>query len=110
MAIERWNPRADHTKQERVLLVRLRKTRKLFAFLRDHRSEIFDDAFQAELMAMYRDTGAGKDPIPPALLAMGTILQGYHRVSDAEAVELLRFTPNDTGYFIGDGIDFCMSW
>jgi hypothetical protein len=75
MAIERWNPRRDYTKQENILLARLRRTRKLFAFLRDHRREIFDDAFQAELMAMYRDTGAGKDPIPPALLAMGIILQ-----------------------------------
>jgi hypothetical protein len=88
MAIERWNPRADYTRQENVLLVRLRKTRKLFAFLRDHRCEIFDEAFQTELMEMYRDTGAGKDPISPSLLAMGTILQGYHGVSDAEAVEL----------------------
>ena len=30
----------------------------------------------------------GKAPIAPSLLAMGTILQGYHGVSDAEAVEL----------------------
>ena len=37
---------------------------------------------------MYRDTGAGKEPVAPALMAMGLILQGYHGVSDAEAVEL----------------------
>ena len=88
MAIARWSPRRDYTKQEMFLLKRLRRTRKLFAFLREHRSELFDDGFQAELEGMYRDNGAGKDPIPPALLAMGIILQGYLGVSDAEAVEL----------------------
>lgn len=88
MAIKRWRPRRDCTKQEQVLLKRLRRTRKLFAFLRDHRDELFDDSFQAELESMYRDTGAGKPPIPPALLAMGILLQGYLGVSDAEAVEL----------------------
>ena len=48
---------------------RLTRTRKLFAFLRMHRHELFDDAFQEELESMYRDTGAGKDPVAPALLA-----------------------------------------
>ena len=76
------------TTQEEVLLRRLRRTRKLFGFLREHRTEIFDDAFQTELEAMYRDTGAGKDPIMPALLAMATLMQGYVGASDAEAVEL----------------------
>ena len=88
MAIDRWRPRQGHTKQEEVLLRRLRKGRKLFAFLRDYRHELFDDVFQAELESMYRDTGAGKDPTPPALLAMALLLQAYDGVSDAEAVEL----------------------
>jgi hypothetical protein len=88
MAIARWNPRSDYTKREDLLLRRLRKTRKLFAFLRDRRREIFDDAFQSELEAMYRNTGAGKDPTPPALLAMVVLLQSYQGTSDAEAVDL----------------------
>jgi hypothetical protein len=88
MAFERWTPRHDHTKQEERLLHRLRRTRKLFAFLRDHRQQLFDDAFQAELESMYRDTGAGQEPVPPALLAMIVLLQSYQGVSDAEAVEL----------------------
>lgn len=37
---------------------------------------------------MYRDTGAGKEPVAPALMAMALIVQGYLGVSDAEAVEL----------------------
>jgi hypothetical protein len=60
----------------------------LFAFLRLYRMQIFDDVFQAELEGMYRQTGAGLPPIPPAQMAMAVILQGYLGVSDAEAVEL----------------------
>lgn len=88
MAIERWRPKQATTRREEFLLRRLRRTRKLFAFLRDSRGELFNDDFQAELETMYRATGAGKQPIPPALLAMAVLLQGYLRVSDAEAVEL----------------------
>ena len=88
MACGRWEPRRSYTKQEEFILRRLRRTRKLFAFLRDHRDQIFDGSFQDELATMYRDTGAGKEPLPPALLAMACILQAYLGVSDAEAVEL----------------------
>jgi Transposase DDE domain/Transposase domain (DUF772) len=88
MAMARWNPRQTYTKAEEWLMRRLGRTRKLFAFLRAQRHALFDDAFQAELETMYRDTGAGKSPVPPALLAMVTLLQAYLGVSDAEAVEL----------------------
>jgi len=88
MSIERWRPRQAHTRQEEALLRRLCRTKKLFAFLREHRHELFDDTFQAELEGMYRSTGAGKEPVPPALLAMAVLLQSYHGVSDAEAVEM----------------------
>jgi hypothetical protein len=37
---------------------------------------------------MYRDTGAGKEPNPPAMMAMALLLQSYVGASDAEAVEL----------------------
>lgn len=43
---------------------------RLFAFLREVRHELFDEAFQAELETMYRGTGAGKVPVPPAMMAM----------------------------------------
>src|SRR5437588_11466122 len=86
MSIPRWNPSHTISEQEEFLLSRLRRTRKLFAFLRLQRHELFDEKFQDELAAMYRATGAGKPPCPPALLAMATLLQGYLRVSDAEAV------------------------
>jgi hypothetical protein len=88
MPVPRWSPPQQPTRQEEFLLRRLTRTRKLFGFLRLHRHELFDDAFQSELEAMYRDTGAGKDPLPPAQLAMAVLLQGYVGASDAEAVEL----------------------
>jgi hypothetical protein len=88
MTIARWNPPTAVSRQEQFILKRLQRTRKLFAFLRRHRHELFDDAFQQELASMYRDTGAGKDAKPPALMAMALLLQGYLGTSDAEAVEL----------------------
>ena len=86
--MERWKPREKLSKKEELLMKRLRRTRKLFAFLRLHRRELFDDGFQEELEGMYRATGAGVEPVPPAVLCMALILQGYLGVSDAEAVEL----------------------
>jgi len=88
MAIVRWTPEGKVSRQEEYLLKRCQKRRKLFAFLRQNRHRIFDDAMQQELESLYRDTGAGKEPLCPAMMAMAAILQGYHRVSDAEAVEL----------------------
>jgi len=87
VAIERWNPKRELSKQEERVIGRT-KSRKLLSFLRRHRHEIFSEEFQAELESMYRDTGAGKDPVAPALMAMATLLQDYLEVSDAEMVEL----------------------
>jgi hypothetical protein len=88
MSIKRWAPSTTITKKEAFLLKRLGRTKKLFGFLREVRSELFDDGFQAELEAMYRGTGAGKAAVAPGLMAMAVLLQAYAGVSDAEAVEL----------------------
>jgi hypothetical protein len=88
MEIKFWAPSQAYTDEEQLLLKRLRRTRKLFAFLREHRHELFDEEFQAELTQMYRGTGAGKEPVTPALMAMAVLLQEYVGASDAEAVEL----------------------
>ena len=88
MTTMRWQPPQVTSKQEEILLKRLCRTRKLFAFLRDCRHELFDEAFQAELETMYRGSDAGTAPVVSALLAMALVLQGYLGVSDAEAVEL----------------------
>jgi hypothetical protein len=86
--MDRWNPRVALTKQEQMILKRLVRVRALFGFFRRHRHELFDEAFQDQLEAMYRQTGAGDPPHPPALLCMALLLQGYVGASDAEAIEL----------------------
>lgn len=86
--MKRWEPTKELTKKEQLVMKRLLRTRKLFAFLRLHRHELFDEKFQSELENMYRQTGAGEEPVPPALLCAALILQAYHQISDAEAVEL----------------------
>jgi len=86
--MNRWTPPVTLTRKEEFLLKRLSRTKKLFAFLRLHRRELFDDAFQEELETMYRQTGAGSEPLPPARLCMVLLLQAYTGISDAEAVEL----------------------
>ena len=88
MAIKRWNPAQTVSRKEQFILGRLKRNGKLYAFLRLHRHQLFDDAFQVELEAMYRDTGAGKEAHPPAFMAMVLLLQSYAGASDATAVEL----------------------
>lgn len=86
--MDRWRPRVELTKQEKLLMKRLTRVRALFGFLRSNRHLLFDDAFQEQLEGMYRQTGAGDAPHPPAMLCMVVLLQGYVGASDAEAVEL----------------------
>ena len=91
MSIARWNPPEALSFVERRFVKRMARTGKLFAFLREQRHAIFDDALQNELAKMYRDTGAGAEAVAPALMAMATLLQGYLGASDAEMVELTIF-------------------
>jgi hypothetical protein len=86
--MQRWKPRVGLSTQEKHLMKRLVRVRALFGFLRLHRHELFDDAFQEQLEGMYRDSGAGAPPHAPAFLCMVVLLQGYVGASDAEAVEL----------------------
>ena len=86
--MERWKPTVEVSAREQRLLKLAGKSRKLFVFLREHRHELFDDGFQEELEAMYRQTGQGQSPRPPAMMCMGLLLQAYLQTSDAEAVRL----------------------
>lgn len=83
-----WKPPTEPSKQELLLLKRLARTRKLFGFLRRQRHRLFDERFQLELLAMYRDSGAGSPPVEPAKLCAAVLLQAYLGISDAEAVEM----------------------
>lgn len=86
--MKRWSPTVPCSEREARLLKLAGKSRKLLVFLRERRHEIFDEAFQAELESMYRNSGQGEEPQPPAQLCMAMLLQGYLQVSDAEAVRL----------------------
>jgi hypothetical protein len=61
----------------------------LHVFLREYRHEIFDEEFQKELSEIYRESKLGRPPVPPARLALATILQAYTGVSDDEAMEAM---------------------
>ena len=82
----RWTLRRDLSEREVRVAARLKRTGRLYVFLREVQPDLFDEAFQAELEAAY-GVPRGTEPIPPALLAMVTLLQAYDRVSDADAVE-----------------------
>jgi transposase len=71
---------------EQAVIKAVRRAR-LFVFLRLHRHELFDEQFQAELAQAYVDSPKGQPPVPPALLALATILQAYTGVSDDEVIE-----------------------
>ena len=60
----------------------------MFRFLREIGTELFASAFPEELAGRYRQTGAAKPPVPPALLAMAPVLQAETGVGDPAAVEL----------------------
>lgn len=88
MRPEVWQPPVEPSPAERVVMRAVRRA-KLFVFLREHRHELFDGEFQAELAAMYADSPKGQPPVPPAQLALATILQAYAGVSDDEVIEVL---------------------
>src|SRR5690242_19047371 len=91
--MERWNPGVKCSEREERLLRLAGKSRELFVFPREHRHEIFDETFQSELETMYRDSGQGEEPQPPALMCMAVLPRGYLQVSDAEAVRLSATDP-----------------
>src|SRR6202049_5272652 len=81
-----WQPPVALSEQEEQIVKRIRKA-KLFVFLRQHRHEVFDEAFQQELASLYREAERGQPPIAPAMLALALILQAYMGISDDEVVE-----------------------
>jgi hypothetical protein len=79
-------PPADLSPAELAVIKAVRRAR-LFVFLRGHRHELFSEEFQAELAQAYADKPKGQPPVPPAQLALATILQAYAGVSDDEVIE-----------------------
>src|SRR6266571_4921096 len=81
-----WQPPVDLSEQEEQIVKRIRRA-KLFVFLRHHRHELLEEAFQQELAGLYRASKRGQPPIAPAQLALAIIVQAYMGVSDDEVIE-----------------------
>ncbi len=84
-----WQPPHALAPQEEQIVRRIKRA-KLFIFLRQQRHLIFDSAFQEELAGCYADSAEGQPPIPPAQLALATVLQAYTGVSDDEVIEAVQ--------------------
>ena len=63
-----WQPPIELSQTEQTIVKRVKRA-KLFVFLREHRHEVFNPAFQEELSGLYRDRKRGQPPIPAAQLA-----------------------------------------
>jgi hypothetical protein len=82
-----WQPPVALSVVEASIVKRIHRA-KLFVFLREQRHVLFSEAFQEELAALlYADHPKGHPPIPPAQLALATLLQAYMGVSDDEVIE-----------------------
>ncbi len=81
-----WKPPVELSKQEERIAKKIRKA-KLFLFLREHRHELLDEAFQQELASLYRKAERGQPPVSPAVLALALILEAYMGISDDEVIE-----------------------
>ena len=107
-----WQPPVEPSRLEQEVIKRIKRA-KLFVWLREHRHELFDEAFQAELARHARTAPLGQPPVPPAQLALATILQAYTGGSDDEVLEacvmdrrwqlvLGLYGPCDRAVFEGD--------
>ena len=82
-----WQPPVELSPAETAIVRRIHRA-KLFVFLREQRHQLFTPDFQEELAhELYADRPKGHPPIPPAQLALATILQAYTGVSDDEVIE-----------------------
>ena len=82
-----WCVQSYGGRQAEQAVIKAVRRAKLFVFLRLHRHELFDEQFQAELALAYVDSPKGQPPVPPARLALATILQAYTGASDDEVIE-----------------------
>ena len=83
-----WHPPIALSSAEQAVVRRIRRA-KLFVFLRAVRHHLFDDAFQDERAQIFPDSAKGQPPVPPAQLALATILQASTGASDDEVIEVL---------------------
>jgi hypothetical protein len=83
-----WEPPEALSAAEQAVVGRIKRA-KLFPFLRRQRRALFSVTFQEELATLYQESERGQPPVPPAKLALVTIIQAYTGASDDEAIEAL---------------------
>jgi hypothetical protein len=81
----RWDPPIELSKTEKAIVKRCGK-RRVYIFLRELRHRIFDEEMQGHLEAAYSPVERGKQRVPPAQLAMASLLQAALDVPDHEVV------------------------
>src|SRR5262245_24716337 len=82
-----WQPPVALSPAEAAVVRRIQRA-KLLVFLRQQRHVLFTPAFQDELATLlYADRPKGQPALPPAQLALATLLQAYTGVSDDEVLE-----------------------
>lgn len=79
-----WHPAAERREEEAVAK-RLRASSKFYKFLWEIRGQLFDEAFEKQLIECYAPRGQA--PCAPAMLAMVMLLQRYDGLGDADAVD-----------------------
>jgi hypothetical protein len=82
----RWSPPVELSAWEKKLCSKLKRAGRFYAFLRQVRLTLFDEVLQADLMGMYTGAHRGTEPARAGQVAMLLLLQGYAKVSDAEAI------------------------
>jgi transposase len=97
-----WHPPVERSTAEHAVIKRLRRA-KVFVSLRQHRHTLFTDPFQQELATLSTDQPQGQPPVPPAPLALATLLQAYTQVSDDEVIEAT--TMERRWHVVLDGLD-----
>jgi len=78
-----WHPPVELSTAEHAIITRLRRT-KWLVFLRHHRPTLFAAPFQQELVTLSQDQPPGQPPVPPAPLALATLLD---EVSEATTMD-----------------------
>src|SRR5512145_3190701 len=81
-----WPPPVELSTAEHAIIKRIRRA-TLFIFLRHHRHTLLADPLQQELATLSKDQPQGHPPVPPAQLALATLLQASTQVSDDEVIE-----------------------
>jgi hypothetical protein len=81
-----WHPPVELSTAAQAVMKRVRRA-KGGVFLRLHRHALFADALQPALRTLYTDHPQGQPPIPPAQLALATLLHASTQVADDAVLE-----------------------